>query len=61
MIAVPVVAVEDRELGAVNGAQFLGGQAEHQGDEGVDFQHGLAAIERQTEWAGRRPFLANLT
>ena len=39
-----VVAVKDRELGAVDGAQLIGRNAEHQRHEGIDLDSALPPI-----------------
>lgn len=50
-----VVAVEDGELGAVDGAQLVGGDAQHEGHEGVDLDEGLTAVEVAAQQRTRPP------
>lgn len=50
-----VVAVEDGELGAVDGAQLVGGDAQHEGDEGVDLDECLTAVEVAAQQGARPP------
>src|SRR5690606_34860607 len=43
-VAVAVVAVEHRELGAVDAAKLVRGDAEHERDERIDLDEGLATV-----------------
>ena len=50
-----VVAVEDRELGAVDRAELVGGDAEHERDECIDLDKGLAPILGDPQGSGGGP------
>ena len=50
-----VVAVEDGELGAVDGAQLVGGDAQHEGDEGVYLDECLTAVKVAAQQGARPP------
>ena len=56
-----VVAVEDRELGAVDGAQLIGRDAEHRGHQRVNLDQGIAAVDVPAQRRRRSPPRADIT
>ena len=56
-----LVLPEDRELGAVHGAELVGGQAEHEGGEGVDLDESLPTVLVATEGGVHGPLRADVT
>ena len=59
-VLVMVVAVQDCELGAVHGAQLVGGDAKHESHEGVDLDEGLTPVDSPTQRGLRRPCGADI-
>jgi hypothetical protein len=55
-----LVLSEHGELGAVHGAELLGGQAEHQRRQGVDLDEGLPAVLVSAERGVHRPLRADV-
>ena len=60
VVAVAVVAVQHRELGAVDRAQLVRGQTQRQRHQGVDLQQRLTAVLRPAQRRLRRPLRADV-
>src|SRR5262245_52801235 len=60
-VVLVVVAIEDRELGAIDRAELVCGDSEHERDESVDFDECLSPVLCDTQGSVGGPLLGDRT